>query len=311
MWRRMKGLYKQRPPPPPSHPAPQEEAQRLALEFAQRSSSLQLPPETQQEQQRRAPERAALVETACRSPSVTDEPFTSAELEAVLQPKPDTAPGRDRITYSMLRHLGPVGRRALLTLFNESLASGSPPACWKDATIVPIPKAGQPKALRPISLLSVPGKLLERMVLNRLRWKVGELPPHLHAFQRRRSTTSSFMTLMGALRSRSGLVAFVDLEKAFELAQPLVILEALVERGVGGRLLCWLRGFLMGRIARVRFQGTLSEPHEHELGTPQGSCLSPFLFNLLIAKLLAEPFSGAVKAFCYADDLFIPRRLHA
>lgn len=157
--------------------------------------------------------------------------------------------------------------------------------------------------MRPISLLSSTGKLMERMVLARLKWQVGELHPSLFAFQSRRSTTTCLMTLLGTLRSRSGLVVFLDLEKAFEMASPPGILNALAEKGVRGHLLQWVRGFLTGRRAQVRFQGHLSDSHSHTLGTPQGSCLSPLLFNILMEGLFTIDYGHGVRLLCYADDL--------
>ena len=112
----------------------------------------------------------------------------------------------------MLSHLGRAAKSVLLGLYNMSLAKGSPPTPWKTATIHPIPKQNDPGALRPISLLSCVGKVMERMVLARLQWQVGPLHLHLFAFQRQRSTTTCLLTLLGALRSRSGLVIFLDLE---------------------------------------------------------------------------------------------------
>ncbi|KAG0730427.1 putative RNA-directed DNA polymerase from transposon BS [Chionoecetes opilio] len=153
---------------------------------------------------------------------------------------------------------------------------------------------------------------MERLVLACLRWQIGELHHLLFAFQPRRSATTCLMTLLGELRSRSGLVVFLDLEKAFELARPSAILEALAERGIGGRLLQWIAGFLTGRSARVHFQGRLSTAHAHTLGPPQGSCLSPFLFNMLMGKLLEDSYGPGVRLLCYADDLalYIPKHSH-
>ena len=86
----------------------------------------------------------------------------------------------------MLSHLGRAAKSVLLGLYNKSLTEGSPPAPWKTATIHSIPKLNDPVAMRPISLLSCVGKVMEHMVLARLQWQVGPLHPHLFAFQRQR-----------------------------------------------------------------------------------------------------------------------------
>ncbi|KAK8392399.1 hypothetical protein O3P69_014635 [Scylla paramamosain] len=60
----------------------------------------------------------------------------------------------------------------------------------------------------------------------------GDLHPHLFTYQQRKRTTTCLLTLLGALCSRSGMVIFLDLEKAFELADPSAMFEALVEKGM-------------------------------------------------------------------------------
>ena len=84
--------------------------------------------------------------------------------------------------------------------------------------------------MRPISLLSCPVKILVRMVLDRLKWQVDELHPHLFAFRSRRNTITYLMTLLAGLQSRSSLVVFLDVEKTFEVANPSAILEVLAEK---------------------------------------------------------------------------------
>ena len=164
--------------------------------------------------------------------------------------------------------------------------------------------------MRPISLLSCPSKILERIGLNRLKWQTGDLHPSLFAYQQQRSTSTCLMSLLGLLHSRSGLVVFLDLEKAFELASPPAILEALINKVIRGHILQWVSNFLTDRSARVRFQGHLPPPHSHTLGTLQGSCLSPFLFNILMEGLFTTNYGPGVQLLCYADDLalFFPKR---
>ena len=98
----------------------------------------------------------------------------------------------------------------------------------------------------------------------------------LFAFQSHRNTTTCLMILLGTLQSRSSLVVFLDLEKAFVVANPSAILEALAEKVVRRRFLQWLEGFLTGRSACVRFQGHLSTSQPH---TQQGSCFRTISFQ--------------------------------
>ena len=310
MWRTVKSIYHGRPPALPHHPHPQAEAENLANNFAVRTSPALLPVRTRDLQERLSGDRHERVTLACGEDAATDAPFTLGELDNAFPRKQDTAPGADEITYSMISHLGRAARSVLLGLYNKSLAEGSPPAAWKTATIIPIPKPNDPGATRPISLLSCVGKIMERMVLARLQWQVGPLHPHLFAFQRHRSTTTCLLTLLGKLHSRSGLVVFLDLGKAFELASPLAILDTLATKGIKGKLLCWLREYLRERTARVKFQEHFSRIHSHQLGTPQGGCLSPYLFNILVENLLHADYAPGSLLLVYADDLalYLPKR---
>ena len=76
-----------------------------------------------------------------------------------------------------------------------------------------------------------------------------------------------------------------------------------MRKGVRGRLLAWLQDYLQHRRTRVKFQDHKSSYKELENGTPQGSILSPFLFNLLMEQLVVLPFQDGTVLLSYADVL--------
>ena len=303
MWKKLRSIRNKGPPPPPSHPDPQGEAERLAEKFASRTKSTNLPPATRNELHRLRNGRVLAITTACEEGAGSDTPFTPAELQNVLKTGSDTSPGADGITHSMIRHAGPEGHAALLALFNASLREGKLPSKWKEATIAPIPKPKEPGAYRPISLLSCLSKTMERMVLNRLQWVTGPLHPAIHAYTKGTGTAECLAGLLTSVGSSKSTAVFLDLEKAFELADETVILARLAEKGVKGQLLRWTRDYLSNRKASVRFQGHTSTPHHHEHGTPQGSVISPFLFNTLVEALLFLPLPRGCHLITYADDI--------
>ena len=81
--------------------------------------------------------------------------------------------------------------------------------------------------------------------------------------------------------------------------------------GIKGNLLAFIHNFLTNRSGAVKFQNSISNFYPFENGTPQGSVTSPFLFNLLINRLLLNSsryipkISKTVTIASYADDLVI------
>ncbi|GFV01052.1 putative RNA-directed DNA polymerase from transposon BS [Trichonephila clavipes] len=82
--------------------------------------------------------------------------------------------GPDNIHRVMITHLGQRGTQRLLDIFNESWKSVRLPHEWKRATIIPNRKPGKvlssPESYRPITLTSIPCKIMERMMQRRLTY---------------------------------------------------------------------------------------------------------------------------------------------
>ncbi|XP_076043615.1 uncharacterized protein LOC143026730 [Oratosquilla oratoria] len=273
-----------------THHASTEEAQRLVEEFASRTSSAFLLQRTQETQQQLREGRIHHVGDMMAQTDETDEEFTLGELMATRRPDKDTASGEGGVTYSILAHLGPAGDEAFLRVINGSWRTGRLPTAWKTATIVLIPKPKEPGAYRPISLVSCMGKTAERMVLNRLLWKLGPLHEHIYAYRKGTGTAHSIATLLATVSSEPSIAIFLDLEKAFELASPLAIQDTIVCKGVRGRLLTWIGDYLSRRSA---FHGA------REWYTTE----SPTLFNVLISNVLELPLPHGCKIISYTDDL--------
>ena len=83
------------------------------------------------------------------------------------------------------------------------------------------------------------------------------------------------------------MVVFLDLKSAFDIANKEIILGQLLDFGVQGSLLKWIRSYLCNKTSRVQFRGACNSYEWFDLGTPQGGVLSPFLFNILMHRLLS------------------------
>ena len=103
-----------------------------------------------------------------------NDPFTLPELKFAISSLRCVAEGPDAVHNVMLRHLPQTALEAMLSLFNSLWSAGTYPDAWREATVIPLLKAGksghEPLHYRPISLTSSLGKLMEKLVNTRLTW---------------------------------------------------------------------------------------------------------------------------------------------
>ena len=104
-------------------------------------------------------------------------------------------------------------------------------------------------------------------------------------------------------RKLSTAIVFIDLSKAFDNVQHDKLLLKLQKLGVGGMVLKWFHSYLCNRTQKVAV-GNDSSPSFHcTKGVPQGSVLSPLLFNIYVSDLhdLAKQNNSTLRSF--ADDM--------
>jgi len=106
------------------------------------------------------------------STNIFNTPVTPREVAEIIQHTRNKTPGPSKINKTILQHLPPNMIHRLCHIFNASLATGLFPSLFKKATLSLIPKPNKSvhhvTNYRPISLLEVPGKILERIITNRL-----------------------------------------------------------------------------------------------------------------------------------------------
>ena len=113
-------------------------------------------------------------------------------------------PGADKITYTMTNNMGEAGERAFLHLVNTQYTQQSRIDKCNDQDTQPIPKPKEPTNPRPISLLSCLGKIAEKMVLKRLKWKIGPLNPHLYAYTEGVGTIKCITLILSTVNFKPG-----------------------------------------------------------------------------------------------------------
>lgn len=249
------------------------------------------------------------------SSSGMDSDFTAAELSTALASMSrNTAPGADEITYAMLRNLSNDQQSILLGFFNDIWRSGVLPIEWKIATICVIPKPGKrPDSLtnlRPISLTSCVGKVMEKMILTRYEWHLDNhklLPATLIGFRRHVSAQDAALLIKQDVYSQSSRVQTrtlvgLDIHKAFDNIKHAALLEKVYDTQPGRCFADYIRSFLSDRQVQIAMTNSTTTNHALRRGTPQGAILSPTLFNVALKDLPTE-LNSIPGHIIYADDI--------
>jgi hypothetical protein len=240
------------------------------------------------------------------------EKVTDSQIEScVAGMRGGSAPGFDNVTALMLK----TNLRHLLVplkhIINLSLEHGVFPENFKTAKVIPLFKSGTKSDFnnyRPISLLSVISKVLERCVKSQLQdylENCGILAECQFGFRRSKSTSDALFAINKTLsdsisNGNRTLLVFVDLAKAFDSIDRKLLLSKMECVGITGVALKWFRSYLTGRKQMVTINNTNSNILEVEYGVVQGSTLGPILFSIYINNLNKLPISG--KFFLFADD---------
>lgn len=241
-------------------------------------------------------------------------PVTGTEILNMGQSiNSNSAAGLDELHTKAMKSALPFLLIPITYLINLSFSTGIYPNKLKNTIIIPIHKKGDPSDCsnyRPISILSFMAKLFDKAYYNRLlsfAKKNNLISEHQFGFREKLGTTNAICKVYSQImdyldKSQVCIGIFLDLRKAFDSISHKGLIKKLSYLGIRGVASDWLSSYLSERTCVTRVNGILSDSRNLGNGTPQGSVLSPLLFNLFINDITEVISSGLT---LYADDTFL------
>ena len=235
----------------------------------------------------------------------------SSVLKLLNGVKINKATGIDKISNRILKLAAPVIYKNLTDLFNLSITSGVFPSDWKIAKVSPLFKSGDltdANNYRPISVLPTIARVFERLIFDQLYTYVNEnnfLYTYQSGFRPLHSTLTALLDITNewCFNIDKGMVngvLFLDLKKAFDTVDHVILLTKLRYYGVETDTINWFTSYLQNRQQVCYANGITSSIDYITCGVPQGSILGPLLFLIYINDISKCLDYGVARLF--ADD---------
>ena len=252
--------------------------------------------------------------------TVYEKEITIEELERTISTtSSNKAAGEDKIPYDVIHHLGTKAKQFILDMYNKIWNEEPIPQKWRTANIKPLLKEGKdpkdPGSWRPISLTACLGKIMEKIIADRLTSYMESnklLNENQAGFSKERCTTDQVLKLVQMASDKmhenkdgtTTMVTFFDFSRAYDKVWREGLLSKMIKLGIPYRFIKYARMFMSGRRRTMEINGTKNKTFYLNEGLPQGSAISPLYFFLFINDITDFTKYGASPSL-FADNTAI------
>ena len=238
--------------------------------------------------------------------------FTEPEVRKIFRKThARKAAGPDGIPSRVVKMCASQISGIFTDIFNQSLRHCIVPKCFKQSTIIPVPKTSSDSCLndyRPVALTSVIMKGFERLIMAYIKSVIPNTTddPYQFAYRENRSVDDAVCLALNAVckhldkRNTYARMHFIDYSSAFNTIIPSKLYMKLTDLGLCCQLCNWVYDFLSDRTQTVRIGNLVSSPLVINNGAPQGCVISPLLYSLYTYDCKPRYDSNMIIKF--ADD---------